>query len=29
MAAYDMMGNYTGYDDGPVSPYDFEEEERR
>jgi hypothetical protein len=32
MAAYDEMGNYTGYDDsysGAVSPYDFEEEERR
>jgi len=30
--AYDEMGNYTGYDDSyssPVSPYDFEEEERR
>jgi len=31
MAAYDEMGNYTGYDDsyGPVSPYDIEEEEKR
>jgi len=30
--AYDEMGNYTGYDDSyssPVSPYDFEEEEKR
>jgi hypothetical protein len=27
--AYDAMGNYTGFDEGPVSPYDFEEEEKR
>lgn len=32
--AYDEMGNYAGYDDSydnsqPVSPYDFEEEEKR
>ena len=30
--AYDEMGNYTGYDDSyssPVSPYDFEEEDRK
>jgi len=30
--AYDEMGNYTGYDESysqPVSPYDFEEEEKR
>jgi hypothetical protein len=32
MMAYDEMGNYTGYDDSysqPVSPYDFEEEDRK
>ena len=29
MAAYDEFGNYTGYDSQPVSPYDFDEEERR
>jgi hypothetical protein len=32
MAEYDTMGNYTGYDESyssPVSPYDFEEEDRR
>jgi hypothetical protein len=30
--AYDEMGNYTGYDESyssPVSPYDFEEEDRK
>jgi hypothetical protein len=31
MAEYDEMGNYTGYgaDTGPVSPYDFEAEDRK
>ena len=32
MAAYDEMGNYTGYDESysePVNPYDFQEEEKR
>ena len=29
MAEYDAMGSYTGFDEEPVNPYDYQEEERK